>query len=185
MNRMNWDKYTDNISKPVKIAALVVAALLILMGIWLLIKPLRSLIAFEYGAAVALILYGVFRLIGYFRQGKGERSSWILVNAILLMLTGVLVALQGPVATGSTFAFLFCFISLTNGISKFAALSAMKAAGASTGGVVLSGILDIIVAIFFMIAPFITSWVFAIMAGIYLIIGGLTMLAEFGMAKTK
>lgn len=180
-----FQSYAFAITKGNKIAGIIVSILLILMGAWLLVKPLRSLIAFEYAAAVALIVFGVFRFFAYFGQPKEGRSSWMIVNAILLAVTGVLIALQGPLAAAGTFAYLFSFLSISSGISKFGAVGALKAAGARTGGVILSAILDILMAVFFLVAPFITQWLFAILAGIYLIVGGFSLLVEFGSMETK
>lgn len=172
------NNYAKKISKGNKAVGIILSIVLILMGILLMIAPLRALIAFEYVAAAVFVVVGLLRIIFYFKAPKETRNTITLINAICLLVLGVLLLLQGPLAVADTFAFLFGFVSLFNGIGKFSSLGLVKEAGGSTGLVVFSGILNILSALFFLSSPFIMQWAFGIILSIYLLVGGLTMLIE-------
>jgi len=172
------NQYAQKITKGNKIAGIIISIVLILMGILLLIAPLRALIAFEYLAAAAFIVVGLIRIIFYCKTPKENRNSMVLINAICLLVVGLLLIFRGPLAVAESFAFLFGFVSMFNGIGKFCSLGLVKEAGGSTGLAVLSGIIDILAALFFLSAPFISQWAFGILVSVYLLVGGLTMLIE-------
>jgi len=85
------NQYAQKITKGNKIAGIIISIVLILMGILLLIAPLRALIAFEYLAAAAFIVVGLIRIIFYCKTPKENRNSMVLINAICLLWTAITI----------------------------------------------------------------------------------------------
>lgn len=183
--KMGVSDYAFKITKGNKVASIIISIILVIVGILLFIAPLRAIIAMEYIAAAAFIVYGLYRIIEFCVMAKGERNSWVLANAIIYAIVGIILLIQGPAAMVGTFAFLFGFMNMMTGISRIAASGAVKEAGGSSGWSIASGIISIITALFFFAAPFITEWVFALITGIYLVIGGVILFIDSCTAKTK
>ena len=72
------------------------------------------------------------------------------------------------------------------GFAKFKLVSAMKASGNdSTGIITFSAWMNILAAIFFMLSPFVMTVVFEQIGGIYLVISGVILLIESAMGCFK
>ena len=97
----------------------------------------------------------------------------------MAVLLGVLLIFSDPLSRASTLAFMLAFISLSTGMNQIAASSVMKKQGAAgTGWLLASGIINIFLSIFLIFNPFVMLLGFGIIAGVYLIFGGIALFAE-------
>jgi len=161
-----------------KVAGIIVSIVLVIFGILLFIAPLRALIAYEYFAAVAMIIVGILGIFNFIKAPKSDRKAFTLVNAIITLVLGLILIFQGKLAVADTFAFLFGFAFMFSGMSKLFAIGSLKEAGQPVTWVVIGGILDIVTSIFFFTAPFISQWLFGIIIAIYMTIGGVSMFID-------
>jgi uncharacterized membrane protein HdeD (DUF308 family) len=75
---------------------LVLAALYIVGGLYLLTHPLLGLGTLTLWLAIILIIEAVVEVIGYFAMRGARGSAWSLVNAILTLFIGVLIWIHWP-----------------------------------------------------------------------------------------
>ncbi len=178
-SRMNMNDVTRNITRGNKIAGIIVAILMIIFGILFLVKPLITDVIAMYIATAGFIIFGVFQIVAYFRTPSDIRNGWTLANGIIFVVLGVILLASDAASMLVTFTFLLGFLALFNGITQVTSYAAFKKSGAEGSGWVLaSGIINIILGIFFLISPFAAAWAIAYVLGIYLIVGGVALFAE-------
>ena len=149
------------------------------IGILFFVWPLIMALGIEFISAIGIIIYGVYQIVKYAKTPADAKNSWSLANGIIFIILGVIAATSGVIARAEMFAFILGFLALMSGISQISAFGAFKKSGqAGMGGLVVSGIINIIIAIFFILSPFAATWAFQWIFGIYLLIGGIALLAE-------
>ena len=162
-----------------KVAAIVVSILMLIGGLILILKPIKGLIGLEYMISGLLCVFGIFLIYKYFSTQKENRLGWTLINGILIAILGILYLFSTPISTILTFSLIFAILSLCEGINDFIVYSKLKEMGGNnTGFMIFTGVLDILVAIFFVINPFIMSLGVSIIIGVYFTIGGISLLAK-------
>ena len=162
-----------------KALAIVVSILMLIGGIILIFKPIKGLIGLEYMVSGLFCVFGVFLIYKYFNTKKENRLGWTLINGILIMILGIFYLFSTPISTILTFSLIFAILSLCEGINDFIVYSKLKEMGENnTGFMIFTGVLDILVAIFFVINPFIMSLGVSIIIGVYFTIGGISLLAK-------
>ncbi len=177
--RMSMNDVAKRVTGGNKVAGIIVAICMIVLGVLFFIWPGRTEIIGMYIASVGFIIYGVYQIIVYARTESGSRNGWTLANGIIFAILGVLLLLGGPLDMAYTFVFLLAFLAIFAGITQISSYGAVKKSGAPGAGWVLaSGIINLILGIFFMIAPFAAAWAIAFILGIYLIVGGIALFAE-------
>jgi uncharacterized membrane protein HdeD (DUF308 family) len=70
---------------------LLIGILYLLLGVMLLVQPLRSLMALTLLLAIFFVLEGIFRIIAAFRHKPRQNWGWILVNGIVTLILGALI----------------------------------------------------------------------------------------------
>ena len=181
----NLGDFATKITKGNKIAGIIIAIAILIIGILLFIAPVRSLIAIEYFVAAALLVFGIYRIIAYAKTPQESKNSMALISAILMMIIAIILLALRPLAMETTFAFLFAFMTMITGVNRLTAAGAVKKAGGAYGWCIASGIINIVLSIFFICTPIMTGWIFGVIAGIYLTIAGLVFLIDVATAKTK
>ncbi len=177
--RKSMNDMARQITKGNKVAGIVVAILMIVLGVLFFIFPIRTDMIVAAIATIGFVVYGIYQLIVYFRTPSGYRNGWTCANGIIFIILGVLLILSGPVSRLETFTFLLGFLAIFGGIMQISSHSALKKAGEQHTGLVLaSGIINLILGIFLIIAPLAAAWAMAYVLGIYLIVGGIAFFAE-------
>lgn len=182
-NEEQSKKSINNIAQKVsggsKKGGIIIAVCMIVLGILFFVWPLIMALGIEFIAAIGIIIYGVYQIVHYAKMPADARNSWSLANGIIFIILGILAASTGVIARAEMFAFLLGFLALMSGINQISAFGAYKKSGAAgAGGLIVSGIINIILAIFFILTPFAATWVFQWVFGIYLLVGGIAFLAE-------
>lgn len=78
--------------------SLVVAALWLVSGLFLLLRPLEGLAVLTVFVAAAFLLEGIIKAIFYFEIRDLPKSGWILFDALAAIFLGALMWWQFPVS---------------------------------------------------------------------------------------
>lgn len=164
---------------------IVVSILLIALGALLLFLP-QTLLWLEFLACAGLAVYGVCQIVQFIAAPTGHRDGWKLAMGILNIIIGIFLIVawkDSRAATAALFngmlAFMLGMLSLMSGISKCSLYGSLKKAGnARASWMLISGILSILLAIFFFIFPFTMIFTFNIIIAVYLLVGGVALFAE-------
>lgn len=177
--RMSINDAAKKMTRGNKVAGIIVAICMVVLGVLYIAWPIRTDIFVMYIATVGFVIYGVFQVIAYAKTESGLRNGWTLASGIIFTVLGFLLLFGGPLDMAYTFVFLMAFLALFGGITQISSYAALKKNGQPGAGWVLaSGIINLVLGIFFMIAPFATAWAIAFVIGIYLIVGGIALFAE-------
>ena len=178
-NKGLFEEQLGDFGKKHKALAIVVSILMLIGGIILIFKPIKGLIGLEYMISGLFCLFGVFLIYKYFSTKKENRLGWNLINGILIAMLGIFYLFSTPISTILTFSLIFAILSLCEGISDFMVYSKLKENGESnTWLAIFTGVLYILVSIFFVTNPFIMSLGVSFVVGIYFIIEGISLLAK-------
>lgn len=167
----------SKLAKGHRALGVVVSILMILIGVWVFQSPVTFASITIWIFVVGLVIYGAYLIIDFFRSDV--KTGWNLATGIISFVLGFILISAPDLAKAETFTFILGFITLFSGINHVtAALSMKKQGGDGTGWLMASGIISIILGLFFLFNPFFTLFTFTIIAGIYLIVGGITLFAS-------
>ena len=178
-----FKNFNVKLSKAGKVVGIIIAIAMIIIGILLLATPLRTTVALIYILSAIILVYGAYKFITFFVEKTKNPLS--LVLGIVFIILGILLLSLEPIQVAFTFAIIVGAIMILNGIERLFTIPACKAAGVSVGLPVFSAILSIALAIFLFVTPFGTTWVFAVFAGVFMLIDGIIALVDFISAPAK
>lgn len=167
-------------TKPIqtaKIGYLVISVLLCVFGIVLMIYPEISVTALCYTLGSVLVVYGVFKIIGYFSKDLYRLAfQFDLAFGILLSAVGLIMILH-PVKVVSFIYIVVGLIILTDGLFKIQIALDAKRFGVHqwwmiTVLAILTGVLGLLV----VINPFESATVIMVLLGAALVLEGLLSL---------
>lgn len=174
-----------------KIMGIIIAACMVVLGIMILVMPVGSWFAVNYGVAIGVLLVGIFELIVFFRTAPPYRSEGTLASGILFVVMGIVIfALSlGDPSNQATllaiFAAVLGFFALYRGIMQFFSYSRFKRLDEKdTGWLMTSGILNVIIGVLMVFLPFTGILAVGIVLGLYLIVGGIALFTEAFSGKT-
>ena len=158
---------------------IALGVLLILVGIASLAAPM-SLYALVQGlVSAALVVGGVGQVLSYARTPELFRSPTALVMGVLNALLGVMLMTLPAYLTATTVAFLLAFLFVIAGAERVGYARRMRYFGVEGSGLALvTGVVNVIVGIAFLLMPAVTSLAAVYVVGAYLIVGGITLLVE-------
>ena len=183
-SRMDLNNVAKKITGGHKTSGIIISICMVVLGVLLFIKPVYSAIGLAYIVTIGFIVYGVYEIIAYFRTPADYRNGWTIANGIIFALLGVLILIDsfgitGKVAMIETFAFIIGFFALFGGITQISSYGVFKKSGEpGSGWILASGIINLILGILIIIAPFAGVLTININFGIYLVIGGIALFAE-------
>jgi len=177
---MNTD-VVSSVTKGSKGLGIVVSILMVLLGIGVFFAPQLFLSMMVWLFVIGIMIYGVFLIYEY---AKSEiKSGWTLTAGILAVILGFLLIFSPSLAKAETFAFMLAFMTLFTGINQVSASSLMRKQGEGNGWLTAAGVINIILGFFFLFNPYIMLFTFSIIAGIYLIVGGIALFASTMSSK--
>ena len=77
---------------------LLIGVLYLLIGLMLIVEPLRSLLALTLLLAIFFVVEGIFRIIAAFRLKPRDNWGWILLNGLVTLVLGALIWAEWPSA---------------------------------------------------------------------------------------
>ncbi len=90
----------------------------IIAGIYLLMHPLGGLLAITLLVGSFLVVYGVFALVLAFRMRPGAGWGWVLFDAIVTILLGILIYVHWPFNTEWVMGTLVGISFIVSGLSR-------------------------------------------------------------------
>ncbi|MBK5244359.1 MAG: DUF308 domain-containing protein [Eubacteriaceae bacterium] len=177
---MNTD--LSSITTGSKTLGIIVSIVMVLLGIGVFIAPQFFALMMIWIFIVGLVIYGIFLIFAFSKSDV--KNGWNLTTGIMALILGLLLIFSPNLAKAETFAFILGFMTLFTGINQITASLIMKKQGSTgTGWLTASGIINIILAMFFIFSPFIMLYTFSIIAGVYLVFGGIALFAETFSSK--
>ncbi|MEG2541734.1 MAG: DUF308 domain-containing protein, partial [Christensenellaceae bacterium] len=128
-SRMNMNDAARKVSGGTKIGGIIVAIIMIVLGILFFVKPVVTMIAVEWIAAIGIMLYGLWQVIAYIKTPSDMKNGWSLANGIIFIILGILILTMGIAGRAEMFAFLLGFMALFSGINQIASYAAFKKSG--------------------------------------------------------
>ena len=149
----------------------------IIAGVLALAWPGPTLLVLALVFGVELIVWGIYRLIGavtFGDAGGGARTLWAILGILSLLLG--FYALRHIVITLLSLGLLLGIFWLVDGIGLI--VSAIEHRGMPGRGLtVLSGVLGVIAGLVLLVWPSISLITLAVLAGIWLIVLGITQIS--------
>ncbi len=163
--------------KTMKVVGIIVSILMIILGVLIFLKPLFAAQIIMWLFIGGLFVYGSFLIFIYIKAAV--KNGWNLVSGIMAVTLAILLIFSEPLSRASTFAFLLAFIALSSGINQISAGAIMKKTGTGKSTwLIVSGIINILLFIFLLIAPLTILLSFGIIAGVFLVFQGVALFAE-------
>lgn len=165
--------------KKLRTGGILVGVLITLLGVLQLFYPMIATLTLEYVASAALVLFGVSAIVMYCKVPKEWKNNWSLLTAVFDIILGILLLFADPKVTLTTFAFVFAMMSMYRGIIEISSYCTLKKLDTAPSGLlILMGIANILLAIFLCVAPLMSSLAFALILGVYLIVGGISFIIQ-------
>lgn len=169
-----------------KVVSIILSILMVIVGIAILFRPIAGLLWLEYVGIACLAVFGIFQIVKYFKTPSQDRIGWMLANGIILLVLSLLYVFSGPLLTMLTFSLIFAILSISDSMNMFTLSSQVKKSGEGGSGLLIfSGIIDLIIGIFFIITPLIMNWATGFIIGIYLIVLGISLFARACTGSNK
>jgi uncharacterized membrane protein HdeD (DUF308 family) len=112
---------------------LLVGIVYVLVGLDLAFVPLRGLVTLTFVLAIMLLVHGVIGIVSFFRHKRLPGVGWILFNAIISILLGLLIWWEGPSAAIWIIGTLVGINLIFSGISRLMIWGAVRKAATEVG----------------------------------------------------
>ncbi len=171
----------------VKVQLLLIAIALIVVGTLFIIFPKNAMGIICRVSGIALIIWGVVKLVGYFSSGLREVGTYSLVGGITLVAFGILLVIK-PTFVSGVFTLLFGILLIIDSVMKIQQsvdMCKLKIKYWWVGLIIAAVTLAIGIIIF--IDPFASAEALMIYIGVSLIVDGVIDLVSviFYSAKIK
>ena len=171
--------------KKVRTAYFIIAAVLFLAGILTAVFPVRVFAVIQYLAAAAVIVIGIYHFVAYTSMTYYFKDGMLIMSGILNILIGIMLLIMPVTLTVQVITFMLAFLLIFTGAQKISFASRLKYFRIpNTGSLTFSGILNIILAVIFLLLPFVSALALNYILAAYLVITGAALFAEaLGMHK--
>ena len=171
--------------KKIRITYFIIASVLLISGILTAIFPIRIFSFMQYLAAVAVIVIGVCHFVAFASMTYYFRDHMLLLSGMLNILIGIMLFIMPVTLSVQIFTFMLAFILIFSGVEKLSLASRLRYFRIPhTGSLTFSGILNIILAVIFLLLPFVSALALNYILAAYLVIIGAALLIEAaGMHK--
>ena len=171
--------------KKVRTAYFIIAAVLFLAGILTAVFPVRVFAVIQYLAAAAVIVIGIYHFVAYTSMTYYFKDGMLIMSGILNILIGIMLLIMPITLTVQVITFMLAFLLIFTGAQKISFVSRLKYFRIpSTGSLTFSGILNIILAVIFLLLPFVSALALNYILAAYLVITGAALFVEaLGMHK--
>lgn len=158
---------------------IALAVLLIVVGMGSLIAPLGLYALMQGLISAALLVGGIGQVVSYARTPELFRSPTALVMGVLNALLGVMLWTLPTYLTATTVIFLLAFLFIIAGAERVTYARRMRYFGVEGSGVTTAtGVLNIVAGVAFLLMPVVSSVAMGYVMAAYLVIGGVSLLAE-------
>ena len=171
--------------KKMRAAYIIIAAVLLIAGVLTAVFPVGIFTVIQYFAAVAVITVGIYHFVAFASMTYYFRDYMLLLSGILNVLIGIMLFVMPVALTVQVITFLLAFLLIFSGAEKLTLASRLRYFRIPhTGSATFSGLLNIILAIVFLLLPFVSALALNYILAAYLVITGIALLIEAaGMHK--
>ena len=173
--RDRWNRrFTRN-----KVFFVLFALLLVVAGVLTFMYPLDIYVVIQAVVAAALIVHGVTQIGSYVGSVGLFKDPMLLVTGILNVLLGIVLIMLPSLFTATTLSFIMGIMLIVIGAERVSHASHMRyfnmpGSGAGT----VSGVLNIVLGVVFLLMPLVSSVMLSLMVSAYLVVTGVTLLIE-------
>ena len=96
----------------------ILGLIYVIAGIYLLVHPVGALLALTLLLSCFLIVYGVFALVLAFQMRPAPGWGWVLFDAVVTILLGILIYIHWPGTSDFTIGTLFGISFIISGVSR-------------------------------------------------------------------
>lgn len=176
------NEFTDKWNKKIhllRVIGIFVSILMIICAVLCIIYPIKSVTLIGNIAAILILILGIYQIVDYFAASPLFRWLGNLVSAICNLLIGLLLICSPIEITINTFALIFGFILIVYGLNKLSFARQLSFFGIENyDWVIFTGIINILAALAFIIAPMLLTVILNYIIAAYLLIGGVALLIE-------
>lgn len=158
---------------------IILAVLMILAGVVTFLYPLNLYAVVQAVVAAMLLVHGIMQVVSFIRATGLFKDPMLVVTGVLNALLGIVLLILPTAFTATTLTFIMAFMLIMIGAERISHASHMRYFGMPGSGVTtVSGVLNIILGIVFLLAPIFSSVVLSFMVSAYLVGTGVTLLIE-------
>jgi Uncharacterized conserved protein len=163
--------------REIKSIAVLFGIISIVLGIVLVVIPGQTQLIINTIVGVALLVVGLIGIFGFASLKKrSNHSGAMVILPVVIAILGLFVLLN-PDVTIFTVGILMAVFALVMAIDNFMIALNSKKRGEDTKAIVIFGVIHLVFAILMAWNVFATMTAIVMIAGIYLIVNGVTMLA--------
>lgn len=160
-------------------------AILVVLGIGAVVLPVVATFAVALVIGWVLLVSGIIGLISTFRMKHAPGFWWSLFSGLIGTAAGVVLILWPASGAFSLTVVLTAFLSLEGVASIMMALQHSRGFSARWGMLLLSGVIDIVLAVMiFAGLPGTAAWAIGLLVGVNLIFGGTALVSMALHART-
>lgn len=173
--------------KKMRTAYFIMAAVLLLAGVLTAVFPVSIFAVIQYFAALAVIIIGIYHFVAFASMTYYFKDYMLLLSGILNVLIGVMLFVMPVTLTVQVITFMLAFLLIFSGAEKLSMASRLRYFRIPhTGSLTFSGILNIILAVIFLLLPFVSALALNYILAAYLLLTGAALLVEaIGMHKIE
>lgn len=173
--------------KKMRTAYFIMAAVLLIAGVLTAVFPVGIFAVIQYFAALAVIIIGIYHFVAFASMTDYFKDYMLLLSGILNVLIGVMLFVMPVTLTVQVITFMLAFLLIFSGAEKLSMASRLRYFRIPhTGSLTFSGILNIILAVIFLLLPFVSALALNYILAAYLLFTGAALLVEaIGMHKIE
>lgn len=165
--------------KGTKRAFIVVAVILVLVGVTCVLFPIGTFAAMQVLAAAALVAQGIHFIVSYASETFYFKDPMKIVTGILNILLGLFLLFSPVMLTAASLTWMLALVLIFSGAEKIAFAGKMKYYRImNTGIMTFCGVLNIILAVIFLVLPLVSMLALHYIVAAYLIVNGVALFAE-------
>ncbi|MEF2763692.1 MAG: DUF308 domain-containing protein [Mediterraneibacter sp.] len=173
--------------KKMRTAYFIMAVVLLIAGVLTAVFPVGIFAVIQYFAALAVIIIGIYHFVAFASMTYYFKDYMLLLSGILNVLIGVMLFVMPVTLTVQVITFMLAFLLIFSGAEKLSMASRLRYFRIPhTGSLTFSGILNIILAVIFLLLPFVSALALNYILAAYLLLTGAALLVEaIGMHKIE
>ena len=168
-----------------RILTIISGILLVLTGAFCLMNPGQTFLSLAFVVGLIMVLNGLIHALAYFigrgLHNRGDNNGWILTDALLTLLLGILILCNQLVAD-TAIPLVFGMWMLVAGILRIEASTHIdkERKRSNFRTTMITGILTVLVGLFGFINPLVQWMTTAVLLGIFLVMQGVNVI-ELGI----
>lgn len=168
-----------------RILTIISGILMVLTGAFCLMNPGQTFLSLAFVVGLIMVLNGLIHALAYFigrgLHNRGDNNGWILTDALLTLLLGILILCNQLVAD-TAIPLVFGMWMLVAGILRIEASTHIdkERKRSNFRTTMITGILTVLVGLFGFINPLVQWMTTAVLLGIFLVMQGVNVI-ELGI----